>query len=216
MTADQIRSLQPALAALLVDFRSCFKKETTFLHWQRYLLGLMADLKRKSIEPIALAAGVPVRTLQEFLSQFVWDHARVEKMLQHRVMDTHDGDVAIGVIDGSGHAKKGGETGKRDNCIVGQHLLYTDNDPTNPFITNPYAPYGEHGQDEEAHGRKGHEHQENRSDWSASHADLPPFFVRSSSAYTASLSRRCRWTLICILHRPLSPITLPPARANCR
>jgi len=48
----------------------------------------MADLKRKSIEPIALAAGVPVRTLQEFLSQFVWDHARVEKMLQHRVMDT--------------------------------------------------------------------------------------------------------------------------------
>ncbi len=81
MTADQIRSLQPALAALLGDFRSCFKKEATFLHWQRYLLGLMADLKRKSIEPIALAAGVPVRTLQEFLSQFVWDHARVEKML---------------------------------------------------------------------------------------------------------------------------------------
>ena len=144
MTADQIRSLQPALAALLGDFRSCFKKEATFLHWQRYLLGLMADLKRKSIEPIALAAGVPVRTLQEFLSQFVWDHGRVEKMLQHRVMDTHGCDAAIGVIDGSGHAKKGdktpgvqrqwcGETGKRDNCIVGQHLLYTDNDPTNPF-----------------------------------------------------------------------------------
>jgi SRSO17 transposase len=108
------------------------------------MLGLMADLKRKSIEPIALAAGVPVRTLQEFLSQFVWDHGRVEKMLQHRVMDTHGCDGAIGVIDGSGHVKKGdktpgvqrqwcGETGKRDNCIVGQHLLYTDNDPTNPF-----------------------------------------------------------------------------------
>lgn len=144
MTADQIRSLQPALAALLEAFRPCFKKEATFGHWQRYLLGLMADLKRKSIEPIALAAGVPVRTLQEFLSQFKWNHARVEKMLQHRVMDTHGCDGAIGVIDGSGHAKQGnktpgvqrqwcGETGKRDNCVVGQHLLYTDNDPKNPF-----------------------------------------------------------------------------------
>ena len=144
MTADQIRSLQPALVALLGRFRSCFKKEATFHHWQRYLLGLMADLKRKSIEPIALAAGVPVRTLQEFLSQFVWDHDRVEKMLQHRVMDASGCDAAIGVIDGSGHAKQGdktpgvqrqwcGETGKRDNCIVGQHLLYTDNDPKNPF-----------------------------------------------------------------------------------
>ncbi len=68
MTADQIRSLQPALAALLERFRPCFKREPTFGHWQCYLLGLMADLKRKSIEPIALAAGRAVRTLQEFLA----------------------------------------------------------------------------------------------------------------------------------------------------
>jgi len=57
MTADQIRSLQPALAALAAQFRGCFKTDQTFSHWQKYLLGLMADLKRKSIEPIALAGG---------------------------------------------------------------------------------------------------------------------------------------------------------------
>ena len=68
MTADQIRSLQPALAALLERFRPFFPRKTTFKHWHRYLAGLLADLKRKSIEPIALAAGVPVRTLQEFLA----------------------------------------------------------------------------------------------------------------------------------------------------
>ncbi|MGC8552787.1 MAG: IS701 family transposase, partial [Phycisphaerae bacterium] len=50
----------------------------------------------------------------------------------------------IGVIDGSGHAKRGvktpgvqrqycGETGKIDNCVIGQHLLFTDDDPSNPF-----------------------------------------------------------------------------------
>jgi SRSO17 transposase len=51
---------------------------------------------------------------------------------------------AIGVIDASAHAKRGdktpgvqrqycGETGKIDNCVVGQHLLYTDNGAKNPF-----------------------------------------------------------------------------------
>ena len=144
MTADQIRSLQSALAALLERFRHCFKRETTFAHWERYLVGLISDLKRKSIEPIALAAGVAVRTLQEFLAFFVWDHHRVHRMLQHLVADEHGSEHAIGVIDASGHQKQGdktpgvqrqwcGESGKRDNCIVGQHLLYTDNHPTNPF-----------------------------------------------------------------------------------
>ena len=144
MNADQIRSLQPALAALLDRFRPCFKREATFNHWQRYMAGLMADLKRKSIEPIALAAGVAVRTLQEFLAFFVWDHDRVDKMLQQRVVDEHGCEEAIGVIDGSAHAKQGdktpgvqrqwcGESGKMDNCVIGQHLLYTDNHPSNPF-----------------------------------------------------------------------------------
>lgn len=144
MTADQIGSLQPQLAAFLEFFRPFFATEPGFKHLQRYLLGLLADLKRKSIEPIALAAGVPVRTLQEFLAFFVWDHLRISNRLQQLVMDQHGSEQAIGVIDASGHAKRGektpgvqrqycGETGKIDNCIVGQHLLYTNNHPSNPF-----------------------------------------------------------------------------------
>jgi len=144
MTADQIRSLQPRLAALVGYFLPCFPRQNTFKHWERYLLGLMADLKRKSIEPIALAAGVAVRTLQEFLADFVWDHDRVNRMLHQLVMDKHGCEGAIGVIDASGPAKQGdktpgvqrqwcGETGKMDNCIVGQHLLYANNDPEDPF-----------------------------------------------------------------------------------
>jgi SRSO17 transposase len=144
MTADQLRSLQPALVALLLRFRGCFKTEKSFGHWQKYLLGLMADLKRKSIEPIALAAGVAVRTLQEFLAFFVWDHERVNQQFQLLVTDEHGCETAIGVIDASGHTKQGdktpgvkrqwcGESGKVENCVVGQHLLYTNNDPKNPF-----------------------------------------------------------------------------------
>ena len=155
MTADQIRSLQPALAALLGLFRPCFKRATSFAHWERYLVGLMTDLKRKSIEPIALAAGVAVRTLQEFLAFFAWDHKRAEVLLRQLVMDRHGSEHAIGVIDASAHVKQGdktpgvkrqwcGERGKKENCVVGQHLLYTDNDPVNPFTcvvaSNLYLP----------------------------------------------------------------------------
>jgi SRSO17 transposase len=144
MTADQIRSLQPELAALLEAFRPYLGFASNVGHLLAYVCGLLADLKRKSIEPIALAAGTAVRTLQEFLSQLDWDHEAANDHLQRMVMDRHGRDRAIGVLDACGHAKQGrmtpgvarqwcGETGKIDNCVVGQHLLYSDNHSTNPF-----------------------------------------------------------------------------------
>jgi SRSO17 transposase len=78
------------------------------------------------------------------LSQFAWDHGRIESRLRRAIVDEYGSENALGVIDGSGHAKQGdktpgvqrqwcGESGKIDNCVVGQHLIYTDNDPKNPF-----------------------------------------------------------------------------------
>jgi SRSO17 transposase len=144
MTSEQIASLQPALARLLRSFRHCFGRDKTFAYLEKYILGLLSDAKRKSIEPIALAAGVAVRTLQEFLAFFRWDEDRAGQQLIRLVATEHSRREALGVLDASGHAKQGdktpgvqrqwcGETGKIDNCVVGQHLLYTDNDPKNPF-----------------------------------------------------------------------------------
>jgi len=143
MDAIQLQSLQPALSQWIELFKPCFKKSVTFDHFQSYLIGLLADLRRKSVEPIALASGKAVRTMQEFLSMFVWDHARMNRLLLHRVADRFAGG-GIGVIDATGHPKRGdktpgvhrqycGESGKIDNCVVAQHLLFTDNRTTNPF-----------------------------------------------------------------------------------
>ncbi len=74
---------------------------------------------------------------------FAWDHARLEKMLMHRVADRCPCG-GIGVVDATGHPKQGdktpgvqrqycGESGKIENCVVAQHLLFTDNDAANPF-----------------------------------------------------------------------------------
>ncbi|MBU0718277.1 MAG: hypothetical protein KJ749_08520 [Planctomycetes bacterium] len=52
MTAEQIRFLQPAVATLLAILRPCFKRTASFEHLERYILGLITDLKRKSVEPI--------------------------------------------------------------------------------------------------------------------------------------------------------------------
>jgi SRSO17 transposase len=141
---DQLASFEPALARFLDKIRPCFKRDKTFGYLQKYVAGLMTDLKRKSIEPIALASGVAVRTLQEFLSFFAWDHEQADQTLVREVVNRQHGKRSIGVLDASAHAKQGkqtpgvqrqwcGESGKRDNCVIGQHLLYTDNDMKNPF-----------------------------------------------------------------------------------
>jgi len=157
MTGEQIASLAPRLSALLGKFRHCFEREKNVKHWETYLLGLMANLDRKSIEPIALAAGMSPRTLQEFLAFFRWDEGRAGDTLMRLVADEHAAPGALGVIDATGHAKHGdktpgvqrqycGETGKIDNCVVAQHLLYTDNDAANPFgcmlATDLFLPEG--------------------------------------------------------------------------
>lgn len=145
MDASQMQSVYASLQTWLGELRVCFKRERTWEYLQFYLLGLMADLKRKSIEPIALAADVPVRNMQEFLSFFAWDHERLGRMLTARVAN-RPGPVSggIGIVDATSHAKRGpktpgvqrqycGESGKIDNCVVVQHLLYTDDSASNPF-----------------------------------------------------------------------------------
>jgi len=143
MTAEQIAALGPALTSFLHAFTSSFARCDTRAHLPVYCRGLLSDLPRKSVEPIALAAGTTVRTLQEFLTHHVWDHARMRDQLQRRIVRDHmpvpggvsDGLGVIGLIDETGTAKKGrktpgvqrqycGRTGKVDNCIVTVHLAY--------------------------------------------------------------------------------------------
>jgi SRSO17 transposase len=144
MTYEQVESLGPALGVFLEDFRHCFVRNPTFEHLKQYVSGLITDVDRKSIEPIALGAGVAPRTLQEFLSHLSWNESRAQAALHRRVADRPVAGVRIGVIDSSGYPKQGDKTpgvqpqwcgplGQVANCVVGQHLLWTDNHPTNPL-----------------------------------------------------------------------------------
>ncbi len=135
MNIPQIRSLKPKLRSFLKRFDDCFPRKDTRAHLPTYISGQISDIPEKSVEPIALNAGVAPRTLQEFLSQHHWDHDLLRDRLQHIVRDEHSGPHSIGVIDETSDVKKGDKTpgvqrqwcgsrGKTENCLVTVHLGY--------------------------------------------------------------------------------------------
>src|SRR3954454_1301452 len=85
MTPEQLVALGTAFAAFLHIFEGCIAYQPTIEHLHAYCRGLLSDLPRKSIEPIALACGTAVRSLQEFLRDHVWDHLRMRDLLQQRL-----------------------------------------------------------------------------------------------------------------------------------
>jgi SRSO17 transposase len=138
MTEQEIARIGPEFSAYLGSYRDCFAQERTAMHFDNYCRGLLSDLPRKSVEPIALESGTAVRTLQEFLTTSKWDHDRARELHQRGV----GGDLGslpqdqlgrVGVIDETSGVKKGDETpgvqrqycgvvGKTENCIVTVHI----------------------------------------------------------------------------------------------
>lgn len=104
MTEQEITAVGPAFASYLRRFRGSFGQDRTAAHFGTYCRGLLSDLPRKSIEPIALGAGTAVRTLQEFMVTARWDQASARDTLQKHlgaVVADLQGDAlgTIGSID---------------------------------------------------------------------------------------------------------------------
>ena len=117
-------------------YHGCFSRQEGREHLQHYVAGQLSDLPRKSVEPMADRAGIPPRTLQDFLATHRWDQARGWRVLQRQVAAAHADEQAIGVIDETSFAKCGdktvgvqrqycGASGKVDNCVVSVHLGYS-------------------------------------------------------------------------------------------
>lgn len=139
MTEQQILGLGDELAVFLAEFDDCFGRSEPRGKLETYVRGQLSELPRKSVEPMALQAGMAPRTLQEFLATDEWDEDRLCGHVRRLVVRDHADDQAIGVVDESGHPKKGdhtagvsrqycGNTGKIDNCVMTVHLTYTSFD----------------------------------------------------------------------------------------
>lgn len=133
----------------LVD--PCFTREEPRGHLRTYIKGQLSNIPRKSIEPMALAASTPPRTLQKFLSHHAWDEAGMRDRMQRLIAREHADEHAVGVIDDTAHPKKGrhtpgvkrqycGTTGKIDNCTISVHLAYAGDDMRVLLDSEVYVP----------------------------------------------------------------------------
>ncbi len=91
-------------------------------------------VKVKSVEPMALKAGVPPRSLQESLTHLKWDAGTLRDQVQRIVATEHlSHGTRVGLVDETTFAKKGtktpgiqrqwcGHLGKVENCVTTVHL----------------------------------------------------------------------------------------------
>jgi len=139
MERGELLRLRDELDVFVAEFDDCVKTKPSRRHMRTYVDGLLGPLERKNVEAIALEAGTPVRTLQEFLSFHRWEDALVARRVRELIGTRHSSPDAIGVIDETSFAKKGkktvgvkrqhcGSTGKIDNCVVTVHLGYVANE----------------------------------------------------------------------------------------
>lgn len=130
-----LQGIEKDLSDYLGLFADCFPYSPSRKHLEVYVRGQLGTLQRKSIEPIALEAGVPARTLQEFVGAYRWDEGAMRSRVRTIVGTEHPDPNAIGVIDETSYGKKGcktvgvkrqwcGHNGKIDNCVQTVHLTY--------------------------------------------------------------------------------------------
>jgi SRSO17 transposase len=139
MDAALFHQMEREFADYLERFDECFGRRDTRAHFPVYVRGQLSELPRKSVEPMALAAGTSVRTLQEFLTHLTWDEDCMRQQVAKIVAQEHAHEESIGLIDETGWVKKGDQTpgvqrqycgsvGKQENSIITVHLGYAAGD----------------------------------------------------------------------------------------
>ncbi len=137
---DEICSLGDALQDYLAIYQPCYSRKDQLKHGESFVKGLLSNLERKSIEPIALENVGPkgVRPLQIFFKHAPVDDEMMLKIYQQRLAshiacpegmintDTSDfvkkGKNSVGV-----HRQYCGELGKVENCQSGVFVGYSSN-----------------------------------------------------------------------------------------
>lgn len=118
------------------SFAPLFQRVEQSHHAREYLEGLLSDLHRKSVEPIATAHRNPRRPLQRFVGAGKWDDDPIRAELHRQVAEAIGDPEGVLSLDASGIPKKGthsvgvarqwcGRLGKVDNCQVGVFISYS-------------------------------------------------------------------------------------------
>lgn len=120
-------------------------------HGEDFVRGLLSDLDRKSVEPIAERVGKDRRGLQRFIGQGGWDHRPVTEELCRQVGQEIGSPKGILVLDPTSFVKKGddsvgvrrqwcGRVRRIENCQIGVFLGYASDLGRTLVDTRLYLP----------------------------------------------------------------------------
>ena len=137
LTPEDIDHLADELEAFHGLFEGAFRRVEQIGLSRHYLQGLLTDLERKSVEPIALALDGPseVRNLQRFMRDYKWDLDYLRRVYWDEASKTLAAPDGVISADSSEFPKKGtesvgvarqycGRLGKVDNCQSGVFVGY--------------------------------------------------------------------------------------------
>lgn len=131
-----VEALLDELQAYHAHFSPLFARREQRSWGLQYLQGLLLDLPRKSIEPMALVLPEGnVRAMQQFIGEGAWDDGAILAAHQRLVAETLGEPEGVLIVDGSEFAKKGdasvgvarqycGALGKIANCQAGVFVAY--------------------------------------------------------------------------------------------
>ncbi len=155
MSEGDIRGAAERLEELIAPFDQLFGKEEARRHARTYLKGLMSELSRKSIEPIAKAmGGGRLSALQKFVNAAPWRASALLKEIQRAfgfwLKEHNEGPVVL-TISEYGFAKKGREsvgvarqwnatTRRNENSQVGIYLIATTGEVSCLLDSRLYLP----------------------------------------------------------------------------
>lgn len=126
---DELQTFQSA-------FHDGFARSEPREHFLDYMVGQFSELKRKSIEPMALEVeGATIRGLQRFISDGTWDEEQMLWTYHHLVAEDLGDPSGVVMLDESGFVKKGkesagvarqycGSLGKVEHSQVGVFAAY--------------------------------------------------------------------------------------------
>ena len=153
LNENSVSDLALALNEYMNDFSSCYSRKDQQENGETYIKGLLSDLNRKSIEPIALRYRdeKAVRTMQLFLKDAPWDDVQMKKEYQKRIQNKADDPNGMFTVDGSDFAKKGthsagiqrqycGSKGKTENCQAGVFVGYSGSNGYGLLDSKLYLP----------------------------------------------------------------------------
>lgn len=131
------KSISEALSEHLKSFEAILNNVTRVKNFGVYIKGLLSNLSRKSMEPIALKymGENGVRSLQQFITRSNFSDEKMLESYQNQLAETISSSNGMLSVDGSDFVKKGknsvgvkrqycGRLGKVESCQAGVFVAY--------------------------------------------------------------------------------------------